>query len=163
MRPLQLALVLATTVSWLAACSRSDAPPAAPEAPAATPPVQAAPPAGPSAEAAARANAPRVASVVLGSSLDPSRRVAEAKSLFAPTDTIYASVATEGWGEPVKLTARWTYEDGQLVSESSETAEPGPAITAFHIAKPSGWPAGSYELEILADGSSVSTQRFEVR
>ena len=158
--PVVCALVLALA---LAACSRSEAPPAPPDTPAATPPVQAAPPPGPSAAAAAKANAPRVASVVLGSAVDPSKRVVEAKSAFAPTDTIYASIATEGWGEPITLTARWTYEDGQLVNESSTTAEPGPGISEFHIAKPSGWPVGSYQLEILAGGTSVSVQSFEIR
>jgi hypothetical protein len=162
MRPISIARVLATTVI-LAACSRSEAPPAPPHPPAATPPVQAAPPAAPSAGAAAKAAAPRVASVVLGSALDASKRVVEAKSEFAPTDTIYASIATEGWGEPIELTARWTFEDGQIVNESSVTAEPGPGTTEFHIAKPTGWPSGGYQLEILADGKSVSTQRFEVR
>jgi len=162
MRPNPVTCILATAFVW-AACSRSEAPPAPPDVPAATPAVEAAPPAGPSAADAAKTAAPRVTSVELGSSLDPTRRVAEAKSAFAPTDTIYASVATEGWGEPIELTARWTYEDGQLVSESIETAEPGPSTTEFHIAKPSGWPTGSYQLEILADGKSVSTQRFEVR
>jgi hypothetical protein len=158
--PIASALVL--TVA-LAACSRSEAPPAAPETPAAAPPVEAAPPPGPSASAAAKANLPRVASVELGSALDPNKRVVEPKSAFATTDTIYASIATEGWGEPIELTARWTYEDGQLVSESQAIAAPGPGITEFHIEKPDGWPVGSYQLEILAGEAPVSTQRFEVR
>ena len=162
MRPVQIALILAATLA-LAACSRSDAPPSPPDAPAGMPPVQAAPPAGPSAAGAAKSAAPRVASVVLGNRLDPSSHVVEATSRFAPTDTIYASIATEGWGEPIALTARWTYQDGQLVNESSQTAEPGPSTTEFHISKPSGWPVGSYELEILANGASVATQSFEVR
>jgi hypothetical protein len=72
-------------------------------------------------------------------------------------------VATEGWAAPVELTARWTYEDGQVVGESSQTAEPGPSATEFHIPKPSGWPAGRYQVEILADGASAATRSFEVR
>ena len=123
------------------------------------PGVQSAPPPGPSAAAAAK----RVATVALGSALDPSKRVVAPKSSFAPTDTIYASVATEGWTAPVTLTARWTFEDGQVVNESSQTAEPRPSTTEFHIAKPGGWPAGSYQVEILADGASAGVQRFEVR
>jgi uncharacterized protein YfaS (alpha-2-macroglobulin family) len=104
-----------------------------------------------------------VSTVVLGSSIDAHKRIGDAQSAFAPTDTIYASIDTEGWGEAVDLTARWTYEDGQLVNESSQTADPGPGTVEFHISKPSGWPTGSYQLEILADGSSISTHRFEVR
>jgi len=164
MRPLSVVhgFVLALALA-LAACSRSEAPPEPAQEPAATPPVEAAPPPGPSAAAAAKKIAPRVTSVVLGSSIDADKRIGQAQDAFAPTDTIYASIDTEGWGPAVGLTARWTYEDGQLVNESSQTVEPGPGTVEFHISKPSGWPTGSYQLEILADGSSVSTQSFEVR
>jgi hypothetical protein len=187
MRPIPFARILALAVV-LAACSRSEAPPAppntpatvpgvestwtthtlavsgaTPKTPATVPGVESAPPPGPSAAAAAKAGAARVASVALGSALDPAKRVVAPKSSFAPTDTIYASVATEGWAAPVTLTARWTFEDGQLVNESSQTTEPGPGTTEFHIGKPSGWPAGSYQVEILADGASTAVQRFEVR
>jgi len=150
-----LALVLV-----LVACSRSEAPPAPPPTPAAPPPVQAAPPPGPSASAKSVA---RVASVQLGTAIDPGKGIAQPKSAFSPTDTIYASVATQGWSSPVTLTARWTFEDGQVVNESTQTAEPGPSRTEFHIAKPDGWPTGSYQVEILADGTTAATQRFEVR
>jgi len=153
------ATALAVALAF-AACSRSEAPPAPPDPPAATPPVQAAPPPGPSATPKSVA---RVASVQLGSALDPSKRVVEAKSAFAPTDTIYASVDTEGWDAPITLTARWTFEDGQVVNETSKTAAAGPSTTEFQIAKPSGWPAGGYQVEILADGATAVVQRFEVR
>jgi hypothetical protein len=145
-----------------AACSRSEAPPPPPDEPAATAPVEAAPPPGPSASSTPK-SVSRVASVRLGSALDPSKRAVEPKSAFAPTDTIYASVDTEGWDAPVTLTARWTFEDGQLVNETSKTAAAGPSTTEFQIAKPSGWPAGSYQVEILADGATAVVQRFEVR
>ena len=116
-------------------------------------------PAGPAATAGIR-----VASVALGSALDPGKRIAAPKSLFAPTDTIYASVDTAGSGAPVTLTARWTYEDGQIVNETSETISPsGPAATEFHIAKPDGWPAGRYKVEITSNGMSAGAREFEVR
>lgn len=105
-----------------------------------------------------------VDSVELGNAIDPASRIAEAKTTFAPTDTIYAAVETEGAAPSVTLTARWTYEDGQLVDESSRTIAPeGDAVTVFQIAKPSGWPAGRYQLEIVADGRSAATRSFEVR
>ncbi len=146
----------------LVSCSRSEAPPPPPDAPEATPPVEAASPPGPSAAATAKSVA-RVASVQLGSAIDPSKGIVQPKSAFAPTDTIYASVATAGWATPVTLTARWTFEDGQVVNETSQTAQPGPSTSEFHIAKPDGWPAGSYQVEILADGTTAAVQRFEVR
>ena len=158
MSRIALARTLALAVV-LAACSRSEAPPSPRQAQSTLPSVEAAPPPGPSAAAAAK----RVATLALGSALDPSKRVVAPKSSFTPTDTIYASVATAGWDAPVTLTARWTFEDGQVVNESSQTAEPRPSTTEFHIAKPSGWPAGSYQVEILADGAATAVQRFEVR
>jgi len=156
MRKLALS-ILALGVA-LAACSRSEAPPPPPKSPATLPDVGSAPRPAPPAPPVAR-----VASVALGSALDPTKKVVSPKSTFTPTDTIYASVDTQGWSAPVTLTARWTYEDGQVVSESSQQAEAGPATTEFHIAKPSGWPAGGYQIEILADGASAAVQRFEVR
>src|SRR5262245_57324210 len=161
MRIADLAVVSIVALAF-AARRRSGTPPAPREAPAATPPVQAAPPPGPSAGAAAKSVA-RVASVALGSALDANKGIAQAKSACAPTDTIYASVATQGWATPVTLTARWTCENGRLANETSRTVQPGPRTTECHIAKPDGWPAGSYQVEILADGATAATQRFEVR
>ena len=158
MSRIALASLLSVALA-LAACNRSEAPPPAPpKAPETLPGVQTAPPAAPSAATAAR----RMASVTLGSAIDPAKGVVQPKSTFAPTDTIYASVTTAG-DSPVTLVARWTYEDGQLVNESTQQTQAGPGTTEFHISKPSGWPAGNYQVEILADGSSAAVQRFEVR
>jgi len=145
----------------LAACGRRDeTPPAAPE-PAA--PRAAAAPAAP-AVAAARAPAGlRVESIELGASVGADRRVTAPSTTFAPGDTVYASVRSEGGAGDVTLSARWTYEDGQLVNESSQTVPGGAAFTEFHIAKPSGWPAGRYRVEILANGTLAGSRDFEVR
>jgi hypothetical protein len=156
-----LMLAVAVAVAF-AGCRREQAPPAPPDAPEARPPVEAAPPPNAKAPGEAAASA-RVSSVQLGSALDASKRVVEPKSAFAPTDTIYASVDTTGSEAPVRLTARWTSEDGQVVNESSKTAGAEPSTTEFEITKPSGWPAGSYQVEILANGATASVQRFEVR
>jgi hypothetical protein len=64
----------------------------------------------------------------------------------------------------VTLVARWTYGDGQLVKESSQTIAPsGPTVSEFHISKPDGWPAGSYKVEVVANGAPVGSQSFEVK
>jgi hypothetical protein len=60
--------------------------------------------------------------------------------------------------------ARWTFQDGQQVDERTETITPsGEAYTEFHIAKPSGWPAGKYTLHILLNGQEVQTKDFTVQ
>jgi hypothetical protein len=106
----------------------------------------------------------RVDALSLGREISADKRVTAPATAFAPMDTIYASVATAGATPSVALTARWTYEDGQLVSESTETIAPtGPAVTEFHVAKPDGWPAGRYKVEIIADGRTAASREFEVR
>src|SRR5690606_40452046 len=62
------------------------------------------------------------------------------------------------------LTARWTYEGGQLVDETSRDYNfTGTGQTAFQVSKPDGWPTGNYRVEILYDGEVVQTRDFEVR
>src|SRR5690606_639885 len=105
----------------------------------------------------------RVVNVELGSSIDADRRVTNDMDDFAPTDTIYVSVETDGT-QSGTLTARWTYEDGQVVDETSQTISPtGRTYTEFHIFQPGGLPAGEYNVEILLDGQSVETESFEIR
>lgn len=143
-------LAFSTLFVLLVSCKREEAPP---------------PTAAPPPPAAAPAPAPfRVSRIDLGKAVDTQRKVAAPTAVFAPTDTIYASILTEGAAPKVTLMARWTYEDGQVVSEGTEVIAPvGPAATEFHIMKPSGWPAGKYQVEITADGASAGKQAFEVK
>lgn len=108
----------------------------------------------------------RVTDVELGRSIDSQGRIAAnaVTDNFARNDTIYVSVHTDGSASGSRLTARWTFEDGQVVDESSQTISPtGPAITEFHISNPSGFPAGSYRVEIQLDGRTVETKEFNIR
>lgn len=137
-----------SVVLGLLACGQSETSP---------PPVSAPAP-------AAAPESARVSAIDLGNAIGTDKRVTAPAAAFAPGDTIYASIATEGSSPSLTLTARWTYEDGQLVSESSETIAPtGPATTEFHITKPDGFPAGRYRLEISANGAIAGARDFEVR
>ena len=105
----------------------------------------------------------RVADVSLGKSIGLDRRVTEEANDFAPGDTIYASVATEGTVTRATLAARWRYQDGQVVDESSQAISTnGPATTEFHLSMPTGFPVGNYTVEILLDGQPVGRESFEV-
>lgn len=109
------------------------------------------------------AAAVEVTDVELGTSVGSDRRVVDATDTFRSTDTIYVSVLTRGSAARSELTARFTYEDGQLVDESTQTIAPtGSDATEFHVSKPDGWPAGDYEVEILLDGRSVEREEFRV-
>lgn len=118
----------------------------------------------PAAQSAPAAAEFKVSDIVLGRGLGADKRVADATTTFKPKDTIYVSVATEGAAPSKTITAKWTYEDGQVVEEGTESIAPtGPAVTEFHIAKPSGWPAGKYKVEIAVDGAPAGSKDFEVK
>ena len=105
----------------------------------------------------------RVSHLDMGRSLAADKTIDGNTDSFKPNDTIYASIATEGSAPTATLKARWTYQDGQIVRESTQTIAPtGDARTEFHVSKPDGWPTGKYKLEVLLNGSSAATKDFEV-
>jgi hypothetical protein len=107
----------------------------------------------------------RVTTIDLGKAVDADKKITEPATTFAPKDTIYAAVSSEGEAPSVKLQAKWTFGDkGTSVKDDEVTITPiGPATTDFSISKPSGWPVGKYKVEILADGVSAGTKDFEVK
>lgn len=120
------------------------------------------------ASAAAPATAPAPATVAVAD-IDVGKAIANAKVTdktndFKPADTVYASVHTTGAAPAATLMARWTFEDGQVVNESSQPIVPnGDAYTEFHISKPTGLPKGKYKVEIFLDTRSAGTKDFEVK
>ena len=101
-----------------------------------------------------------VTGVALGRSIGPDNRVVDEIGDFAPADTVYAVVETEGTGSGT-LAARWTFEDGQVVDESSRSVT-GTQVTEFHVSHPDGWPAGHYEVIISLNGEEVERSGFDV-
>jgi hypothetical protein len=107
----------------------------------------------------------KVASVNLGRSIGDDKRIQDAATTFGVHDTIYVSISSEGVSPKATLKARWTFgAKGTLVNEETRDIAPtGPAVTEFHITKPSGWPVGKYTLEVSADGIPVATTEFTVQ
>jgi len=106
----------------------------------------------------------RVTDVTVGRAIGGDKAITDSTDKFRPTDTIYASVATDGTAPSATLRAKWTFEDGQTVDETTRSIAPsGNERTEFHIAKPNGWPAGKYKLEVFLNNESVKTTTFEVR
>jgi hypothetical protein len=159
------ALIVALTGALaIGACGKQE--PAAPAAPPPKPAAAPAPaPAPPPPAAAPAAPAISVASVTLGNSVGADGRIVAPSATFAPKDTIYAVVATNSSGSgSAKITAKWTFGDGQMVNTGDQTiVANGPATTTFHISKPDGWPAGKYQLEISIDGKPANSSSFEVK
>ena len=144
MRVLEPVLCLAIALGAVA-CNRSEQ----------TPPVSA-----PTAEYA------KVTGIQLGTQVSTDGRIptSAVKTTFAPSDTIYVAVLTDHPPAGATISARWTYQDGQVVSESHESlTSSGRTATEFHIAKPDGFPAGRYKVEIAMNGAPAAEREFEVR
>jgi len=138
-----------------AACGKSEPPPA---------PQTTAPPPAASVTPPPAAPAVTVTTVELGNQIGADKRVTQPMTSFAPKDTIYATVVTNGSAPSATLIAKWTYQDGQVVNEATKTIAPtGPAATEFQISKPDGWPAGTYKVEVSLNGRSAGTKEFEVK
>ena len=123
-----------------------------------------APPAA--APTTSEAGALRVTEVDLGRAMVGDTAVVEDVEDFAPTDTIHAVVRHEGAANGATITARWTFQDGQVVDERSETinaAAGATAYTHFMITKATPWPTGNYTLRVLVNGTEVESEEFEVK
>ena len=150
-------LVIAAFVLGFAGCKKEEPPP--------PPPPPAAPAPAPKVEAPAPAPV-SVGAITLGKAIGADKKVTAAMDTFAKGDTIYAAVETAGTGNAT-IKAKWTYHKGDKaadVSEATETiAATGPAVSAFNISKPSGWPPGDYQVEIFLGDKSVGAKKFTVK
>lgn len=111
---------------------------------------------------------PTVTVIETGKSVGANMRVTESTTTFARNDTIYLAVVTDNAPATSTLTAKWTFQDGQVVDSTTQSVAPAQAggmtsVTQFHITKPDGWPAGTYTVEVLLDGRSVGTRTVEVK
>ena len=107
----------------------------------------------------------RVTDVTLGKAMRGDTAVVNDIDDFSRTDTVHAVVKHEGAATDARITARWTFQDGQVVDERTENVSPAgtaASYTHFMIAKPDGWPAGNYKLTILVNGQEVESEDFEI-
>jgi hypothetical protein len=114
------------------------------------------------------AAAASVASVDLGTAVGANMKITTAATAFGPNDTIIAAVSTTTSDPaatvPVKLTANWTYQNGQVVNnESKNLVFNGTNTTDFLVSKPDGWPVGKYRIEISLDDKVVQSKDLEVK
>jgi hypothetical protein len=120
-----------------------------------------------SAAAAKPALAPgkmRVTVVMIGKRIGANNLIIEPTFQFAPSDTVYLSVGTEGTPETAKLSTKWVSQKGEVVDSSAQEIHPkGPENTAFKVARPKGWAVGVYKVTIFADGDSVDAKTFAVK
>jgi hypothetical protein len=130
------------------------------ETPAPTPTVAAVEP----APTAIPAPAVSVTDLSLGKSVGADKKVQTPTDTFAPKDTIFAVVSTDGSAPTSVIAVKWTYGDGQTVKEDSKSIAPtGPTTTEFSIQKPKGWPKGNYKVEVTLDGKPGPSKTFKVQ
>jgi hypothetical protein len=105
----------------------------------------------------------KITDIEVGRGISGDKTISDKTTSFQSSDTVYVAVKTDGSAASATLTARWTYQDGQLVSESNQTIAPtGTAVSEFHVSKPDGWPKGRYRVEVLLNGASSGTKDFNV-
>jgi hypothetical protein len=105
-----------------------------------------------------------IAEVDLGKGIQADKTIRDETDDFGQRDTVFASVRTNGAADNATITARWTFQDGQVVDERTETISPmGEANTTFRISQPGGLPKGKYTLSVLLNGAEAQKKEFEVK
>ena len=114
-------------------------------------------------ESATRA-ALSVIDVDMGRHLAADSTIADKTDEFAASDTVYATVHTSGTATSTAIVGRWTFEDGTVASEKTNTVTTsGPARTVFSLVKPAGLAKGKYTLHVLVDGKEVRSKDITVK
>jgi hypothetical protein len=114
--------------------------------------------------AVADAPAIQIVEVDLGKGVQSDKTIRDETDDFGQRDSVYASVRTSGSADAATITARWTFQDGQVVDERSETISPtGETNTSFFISQANGLPKGKYTLSVLLNGAEAQKKEFEVK
>ncbi|WP_372183756.1 hypothetical protein [Xanthomonas axonopodis] len=100
----------------------------------------------------AMGSAVTVSSVAVGTQAAADKTVTPATSVGSK-DTIIVSVKTDGSASNVAVSAKLTYQDGQVAGEQNATLNTtGAETTNLSFSKPDGWPAGTYTAQVMVDG-----------
>jgi len=107
----------------------------------------------------------RVSDIQVGKAVGSDKKVGDQTTSFGVRDTMFVAVVTDGAAKDAKVTAKWTFNDKQVVKESSQTISPtgGETVTEFHVDKKSAWPKGKYKVEVMLNGVSSGTKDLEVK
>ena len=116
-----------------------------------------------SAAMSAKPAARRVSMSMIGKRLGAGNRVMEPTFQFAPQDTVYLSVATEGSVGATKVTAAWRSQGGEIVQQTSEPLKDADGSVAFLLAQPKGLKPGTYKVVVFLGDDSVDAKVFAVK
>jgi hypothetical protein len=105
----------------------------------------------------------RVSMVMIGKQIGSGNRVTEPTFQFAPQDTVYVSVATEGSAGPNTLTAAWRSQSGEILQQTSEPVQAAGENAAFNLSRPKGLKPGIYKVVLFLGDDSVDAKVFAVK
>lgn len=107
----------------------------------------------------------KVSDIQVGKAIGADKKVSNSTDDFGVRDTMYVAVITDGAAKDAKLTTKWTFNNGQVVKQETQTISPtgGENVTEFHITKASAWPKGNYKVEVTLNGVSAGTKDFSVK
>lgn len=107
----------------------------------------------------------KVSDIQVGKAIGSDMKVSNGTTTFAVRDTMYVAVVTSGAAKDAKVTAKWTFNNGQVVKQDTKTISPtgGENVTEFHVTKASAWPKGNYKVEVSLNGVSAGTKDLEVK
>lgn len=156
-----MVLAMASALA-LAACKKDEPAPAPPETADAPPPPMEAP--ADTMPPPDHGPAVQVTSVTVGNHAADDKTVA-AMDVLSPSDTIIVSIKTDGEASNVDVSAKLTFQDGQVAGEQGATLNTqGAETTNISFSHPDGWPVGKYDAEVMVDGKPAGTsQAFEVK
>lgn len=101
-----------------------------------------------------------ISTVELGNAVDAAHHIVKPMTAFAPTDSIHASIASDGIGG--HLMVQWRKLD-QIVASQDKAVAGGPQVTDFSASQPGGWATGRYTLRVSMDGHPVQSRTFDVK
>lgn len=105
-----------------------------------------------------------VDSVSVGNSAGADKSVAP-MATFGQRDPIIVSVRTSGTASAVPVTAKLTYQDGQVAGQENVSLNTsGPDTTNITFSNSNAWPAGKYTVDVTVDGRAAGvSQQIEIR
>jgi hypothetical protein len=105
----------------------------------------------------------RVVGVDLGRAVDVGEHITNETDVFAPGDTIYASVRTTGSSPKTILGVRWKNPEGDEIGGNNLLIRPtGDTSTLFAFRYMANRSTGPYTLDVRVNGKMVKTTRFVV-
>ena len=115
-----------------------------------------------SAAAAPKPKERRVSNVMIGKHIGANNLVTEPTFQFAPQETVFVSVASEGTEGAGQVTAAWRSQNGEVVQKTTESIQPG-KNTLFQLSQPKGLKPGTYKVVLFLGDDSADTKVFAVK